>query len=232
MVNQVGCKFCVFFEILRLLPDFRFIFRETNQNMDHFTTVSCHPEHDTIATGDVKGRIRLWRNVMSGEKPKIDLYHWHHTPVSSIAFSCSGTMFYSGGSEAVLVKWVINEPQNRSFLPRMSAAIGHIAVGGDNSKIVVATKDNAIHFFDAQLNLLSMIQNFTWMPNDYTGVNPFPVGLQVNPRTQSIVLNGRSGHLQFFSTHTNSLLYNVSEHPPIILDCSSPCASFFHFSWI
>lgn len=182
-----------------------------NQNRDHFTTVVCHPEHDTIATGDVKGRIRLWRNVLSSEgKPKIDLYHWHHTPVASLAFTCSGTMFYSGGTEAVLVKWVINEPHNRSFLPRMSAAIGHVAVSGENTKIVVATKDNAIQFFDAQLNLLSMIQNFTWMPNDYTGVNPFPVGLQVNPRTQSIVLNGRSGHLQFFSTHTNSLLYNVS----------------------
>lgn len=184
---------------------------DINQNRDHFTTVVCHPEHDTIATGDVKGRIRLWRNVLSSEgKPKIDLYHWHHTPVASLAFSCTGTMFYSGGSEAVLVKWVINEPHNRSFLPRMSAAIGHVNVGGENTKIVVATNDNAIHFFDAQLNQLSMIQNFTWMPKDYTGVNPFPVGLQVNPRTQSIVLNGRSGHLQFFSTHTNSLLYNVS----------------------
>ncbi|XP_063699672.1 uncharacterized protein LOC134830199 [Culicoides brevitarsis] len=181
-----------------------------NEFKDHFTTVVCHPEHDTIATGDVRGRIRLWRNVLNNEgRPKIDVYHWHHTPVESIAFSCSGTIFYSGASEAVLVKWIINEPNNKTFLPRMSSAIAHIAVGGENSKIVVATKDNAIHFYDAQLSLLSMIQNFTWMPNDFTGVNPFPVGLQVNPRTQSIVLNGRSGHLQFFSTHTNSLLYNL-----------------------
>lgn len=188
-----------------------YIFRLKNQNKDHFTTMLCHPEHDTIATGDVKGRIRLWRNVMSGERLKYDLYHWHHTPVTSLAFSTSGTMLYSGGSEAVLVKWVVDEPDNRAFLPRMSAAIAHVAVGGVNSKVVVSTMDNAIHFYDAQLNLAAMIQNFAFIAEDFTGLCPFPVGLQVNPRTQSIVMNGRVGHLQFFSTHTNSLLYHVSQ---------------------
>uniref|UniRef100_A0A336MAF4 CSON014392 protein n=1 Tax=Culicoides sonorensis TaxID=179676 RepID=A0A336MAF4_CULSO len=214
-VAAKGLNYFAFIQGSRLyIVDFVFnktTFREhLNQNRDHFTTIVCHPESDTIATGDVKGRIRLWRNVNdAGSVVKVDLYHWHHTPVNSIAFTSSGTMFYSGGSEAVLVKWIENEPDNRSYLPRITAAIAHINVTNDNSKIVVATNDNAIHFYDAQLKLLSMIQHFTWMPNDYTGLNPFPIGLQVNPRTQSIVLNGRAGHLQFFSTHTNSLLYNL-----------------------
>lgn len=164
-----------------------------------------------VATGDVLGRILIWRDLSSNkELIAYDSYHWHHTPVTSIAFSSSGTIFYSGGSEAVLVKWTMNEPNNRSYLPRMSAPIAHLAVGADNLKIVVATKDNAVQIFDPQLKLQSTVQHLTWMPEDYTELNPFPVGLQVNPRTQSLVLNGRSGHLQFFSTHTNSFLYNVS----------------------
>lgn len=55
-----------------------------------------------------------------------------------------------------------------------------------------------------------MIQNFTW------GVvssprNLFPAGLIVDPRTNSLVLNSRTGHVQFYDTHTNNLLYNVSK---------------------
>ena len=56
---------------------------------------------------------------------------------------------------------------------------------------------------------ISILQNFTRVNNDRTGLNPFPIGLEVNPRTNVLVLNGREGHLQFFSPHTRSLLFNV-----------------------
>lgn len=34
--------------------------------------------------------------------------------------------------------------------------------------------------------------------------------LLVDPRSKSLVLNGKPGHLQFYSLHRDKLLYNVS----------------------
>ena len=55
-----------------------------------------------------------------------------------------------------------------------------------------------------------VLQSFTFVADQKTGLDKYPIGLQLNPRTNSLVLNGRIGHLQFYSTYTKSLLYNVS----------------------
>lgn len=63
---------------------------------------------------------------------------------------------------------------------------------------------------NAQFVPSAIIQNFTWIAEEQNIEKKFPIGLKVNPRSSSLVLNGRVGHLQFFSTHTRSLLFNVS----------------------
>lgn len=60
-----------------------------------------------------------------------------------------------------------------------------------------------------QKKVTSLIQNFTWGVAS-SSKDLFPAGLVVDPRTNSLVLNSRTGHVQFYNTHTNNLLYNVS----------------------
>lgn len=69
---------------------------------------------------------------------------------------------------------------------------------------------SGIVIINPQKSIVSVIQNFTW------GVavsrkNLFPAGLIVDPRTNCLVLNSRTGHMQFYNTYTKSLLYNVGE---------------------
>lgn len=61
-----------------------------------------------------------------------------------------------------------------------------------------------------QRKLTSVIQNFTWGVAS-SSKDLFPAGLIVDPRTGSLVLNSRTGHVQFYNTHTKNLLYNVSK---------------------
>lgn len=61
-----------------------------------------------------------------------------------------------------------------------------------------------------QRKLTSVIQNFTWGVASLSK-DLFPAGLIVDPRTGSLVLNSRTGHVQFYNTHTKNLLYNVSQ---------------------
>lgn len=176
------------------------------------TCVRVHPlDEHVVATGDEKGRIFVWRQLFNEAPcaPVQQLYHWHHTRVNTLCFSETGSSMYSGGDEAVLVRWNVAHAEQRSFLPRMSGCAVHLAVSAGNEKIALATNDNGIQVLNSQFKALAVVQNFTWVPDDRTVGDRFPIGLRVNPRNSALMLNGRVGHLQFFSTHTRSLLHNL-----------------------
>lgn len=182
----------------------------TNIQNTALTFVACHPTIQMVATGDVIGRILLYREIFRNDEPKSTIYHWHHTPVTTIAFTMFGSHFYSGGLENTLCHWEFREIKPIDFIARMHGTPVHIVIGAENQKIAVATDDNGIQILNAQKSPIAIVQNFTWIPYDKTNLPKFPVGLKVNPRTNCLVMNGRLGHLQFFSTHTRTLLYNVS----------------------
>lgn len=181
-----------------------------NQKRRPFTRVVCHPTEPVLATGDRDGQIRLWRNVYSQDRMICTLYHWHATPINTIAFSEFGGHFYSGAKEFVLVKWTIDRPENKVFLPRLRGSPRQITLGPQNNNIALALSDNQIQLLGANFELSAVVQSFTYIHDDETGLGRFPAGLRLNPRNQCLVLNGRIGQLQFYSTQSQSLLYNVS----------------------
>lgn len=130
--------------------------------------------------------------------------------VSSIAFTPSGANFYSGAQEAVMVNWKVENPDYRHYLPRMVSRISHIVVSPNNTQIAVSMVDNGVQIIGTEKKVYENIQEFTYIADDKTGRDKFPVGLHLDPRTNSMVLNGRTGCLQFYNTYTKTLLYNVS----------------------
>lgn len=129
--------------------------------------------------------------------------------VTSICFTPSGANFYSGGQEAVLVNWKVDQPAERHYLPRMVSRISHIVVNPNNTQVAVSMVDNGVQIIGTEKKVYENLQEFTYIADDKTGKDKFPVGLLLNPRTNTVVLNGRTGCLQFYNTHTKTLLYNV-----------------------
>lgn len=135
------------------------------------TCVSGHPEDECVAIGDVSGRVQVLKDLLQTNTVR-GTYHWHTLPVTEIAFSKSGKIFffsmclyayhnldcnmqfifsggnmYTGGGECVLVKWLLTNPQNKSFLPRLQAPIRHLVVAPENVYVAVSTFDNGKLFF-------------------------------------------------------------------------------------
>ncbi|XP_067622808.1 uncharacterized protein l(2)05287 [Eurosta solidaginis] len=173
------------------------------------TVLRIHPVEECVITGDVGGGILLWREFWNKRSVKTTLYHWHHTAITSIAFTPTGTSFYSSGLEAVLVLWNIKHPEIRQYLPRMGTAILQICTNEDLSQIAVCTADNGVNFVGTDNKVSHTLQDFTYIEDDKTGYSKFPVGLRLNPRTNTLVLNGKRGHLQFYSVYTKAMLYNM-----------------------
>uniref|UniRef100_A0A673AS05 WD repeat domain 75 n=1 Tax=Sphaeramia orbicularis TaxID=375764 RepID=A0A673AS05_9TELE len=183
---------------------YRFFLKEDNKKggKNTFTCLACHPKDDCIATGHEDGKIRLWRNFNHKKEYTYTTLHWHHSAVSSLCFTPEGTNLLSGGIESVLVQWRYNQESQRDFLPRLGAAITHIAVSPDGALFCTSHSDNKITIIRSSIQVSAVIQGLVKGDSVRTD-------LMVDPRSKALVLNGKPGHLQFYSLQRDKLLYNL-----------------------
>uniref|UniRef100_A0A7N6AKN3 WD repeat-containing protein 75 second beta-propeller domain-containing protein n=1 Tax=Anabas testudineus TaxID=64144 RepID=A0A7N6AKN3_ANATE len=167
-----------------------------------FTCVACHPKDDCIATGHEDGKIRLWRNFNHKKEYTYSTLHWHHSAVSSLRFTPEGTNLLSGGVESVLVQWRYNQESQRDFLPRLGAAITHITISPDGALFCTSHSDNKITIIQSCVKVSAVIQGLVKGESVQTD-------LMLDPRSKALVLNGKPGHLQFYSLQRDKLLYNL-----------------------
>ena len=112
------------------------------QHARNVAVVAAHPEGNYIATGDERGEIFLWHNILAtnhesmatdeGSEQKLpfcskNAMHWHAHAVRCLGVSVDGACLLSGGEEAVLVQWQV-DTGTRQFLPRLGGPINALAV--------------------------------------------------------------------------------------------------------
>ncbi|XP_032493199.1 WD repeat-containing protein 75 isoform X1 [Phocoena sinus] len=176
--------------------------RNKKHAKNNFTCVACHPKEDCIATGHRDGKIRLWRNFDDEKKYTYTCLHWHHDLVMDLAFSVTGSSLLSGGRESVLVEWREAAEKNKEFLPRLGATIEHISVSPAGDLFCTSHSDNKMIIIHRNLEASAVIQGLVKDRNIFTG-------LMIDPRTKALVLNGKPGHLQFYSLQSDKQLYNL-----------------------
>lgn len=197
-----GVQLEVFF--FKKQKSYRFSLKESNKwgEKNTFMCVSCHPKEDCIATGHEDGQIRLWRNFSHKKEYTYSTIHWHHAAVGALSFTPEGTNLLSGGLESVLVQWRYNQETQKDFLPRLGAAITHIAVSPDGTLFSTSHTDNKITIIHSYVKVSAVIQGLVQGDRLKTD-------LLVDPRSKALVLNGKPGHLQFYSLQRDKLLYNL-----------------------
>ncbi|KAF3824296.1 hypothetical protein GH733_008581 [Mirounga leonina] len=143
------------------------------------------------------------RNFDDGKKYTYTCLHWHHDMVMDLAFSVTeGTSLLSGGRESVLVEWRDATEKNKEFLPRLGATIEHISVSPAGDLFCTSHSDNKIIIIHRNLEASAVIQGLVKDSSIFTG-------LMIDPRTKALVLNGKPGHLQFYSLQHDKQLYNL-----------------------
>ncbi|XP_014894795.1 WD repeat-containing protein 75 [Poecilia latipinna] len=197
-----GVQLQIFF--FKKQKSFRFSLKENSCSgrRNTFTCVACHPTDDCIATGHEDGKIRLWRNFDQKREYTYRTLHWHHSTVRALCFTPEGSNLLSGGVESVLVQWRYQQESQQDFLPRLGAAITHIAVSPDGALFCTSHSDNKIVLIQSCVKVSSIIQGLVKGEAVQTD-------LMVDPRSKALVLNGKPGHLQFYSLQRDRLLFNL-----------------------
>ncbi|KAL1465282.1 hypothetical protein WDU94_004865, partial [Cyamophila willieti] len=146
------------------------------------------------------------------------VYHWHSFPVMDVMYSETGNFIYSGGGERALAEWTLPHCNKPRTLPRLPGTITNIT-RAPHGQMVLSTRDNSLHIIDqSSLMLKKVLTSIQRLVRDEyqlfkpeSGVRSSPLSnfLTHDPRTSSLVLNGRKGHVQFYNLNSNSLFFNM-----------------------
>lgn len=141
------------------------------------TALAFHPTDNYFATGNQKGQIRLWYDVLDADdainavesekeegvvtkrkgskllnRPATAVFHWHANPVASIAFTPNGAYLLSGGEESVVVLWQLHTG-HKEFVPRVGAPVLTLSITNgvqSEQQIVARLRDGSVIFIGSQ----------------------------------------------------------------------------------
>lgn len=173
-----------------------------------FICLNFHPTEPMVATGDSIGQIFIWNSVMSGT-PSRSIMHWHSQPVSDLAFSPSGTYLYSAGAEMVLVRWNLVGKffGEKSFLPRLGSPVKFIVIENNHQFVITSHEDQSLQIIDTQFNGIRTVIEGLSIASGFEG--KLTSGLHFDNRLNTLALNGRVGHVQFYSPSRQKQLFQL-----------------------
>ena len=160
-----------------------------------FTCARVHPVSKVIACGDSSGRVLVYSGLEQPQPAK-SILHWHSLAVGGLCWSGEGGVLYSGGGEAVLVKWTQDDGSKPSFVPRVGGAI--VGLGGGGGVTVMQLDSNRLVVVDRMSdNVKGLVGGLA------RNKNGWPAGLSRDK--DNLVLNGGVGMIQVYNTVTGQV---------------------------
>ncbi|XP_053201929.1 WD repeat-containing protein 75-like [Panonychus citri] len=179
------------------------------QTRNFFTCLTAHPKEMLLAAGDSIGRVYIYReDFCFSRQPIRSVTHWHSSAVADLCFSPTGSYLYSGGFESVLVRWDVSFSHKNNFYPRLGSPIKFIVCDNLNQKILTCHEDNTFHCVSSTFDTnLPALDGLTLLPpSDFLRT---PSNISWDPKSSSILLKGKCGHLQFYSPFKEQQLYQL-----------------------
>ncbi|CAG9786715.1 unnamed protein product [Diatraea saccharalis] len=180
-----------------------------NHNKFRVLAIAAHTTQNAIAISDSLGRITVIRgNLYDYTKIAREVLHWHFLPPMAVCFSILGNYLYSGGMEKVLIKWttghLTNKANEKMFIPRLPGMIRYITA--NNTHIAITLTNNSVVIASSQMRVVSTIL-------ECGGLSPVAravgTSLIYHKHLGALLIGGRTGHLQLYSTTTDKVLYNI-----------------------
>ncbi|MCX5689424.1 MAG: serine/threonine protein kinase, partial [Planctomycetota bacterium] len=111
-----------------------------------FTSVSCDPRRERIATGDGGGNVRLWSTRTLAQT---DLYSGHQSAVYCVRFSPDGTQLASSSEDGTVRIWDASTGACTAVLSGHTARVHDVSFSADGSHVITASFDGTSRIFDA-----------------------------------------------------------------------------------
>lgn len=185
---------------------------------EYFTCVRASPNTPMVAAGDSIGRIYLYTGDFLEDDLNRTKLHWHSLAVNDLCFSCTGNTLASVGGESGCVAFWDLSPNNitRKFVKsKLGMPIRYVNCSQNVNKYILSFEDNELQIMNTdgrtkELTTLtrrtidmyvkndSKVLRDTDIPDQFSE-SKFSIGLLWHSKTDTVVTNGRTGWLQFYS---------------------------------
>jgi NET1-associated nuclear protein 1 (U3 small nucleolar RNA-associated protein 17) len=134
------------------------------------------------------------------EMEPYSLLSWHPTHLNDLCFSADGLYLFSGGDEAVLVMWYLND--NQKTFHQTYTKIKKISVSDNLETYLFVSDTNFVGILDSSTKLNNLLQ-MKKMSNIFAKSGSLVNEIVFKPNSNEILLNG-SNALQFYDLENDT----------------------------
>lgn len=202
--------------------------RQRISEPNYFTCVRANSKKSMVAGGDSLGRIYLYTGDFIEEKFNRTKLHWHGLPVNDLCFSSTGnTLFSVGGESGCVVIWDLspNHIGQKRVVARLGMPIRFVNCSSLLNQAILSFEDNELQIMDTNEET-KQLKTFTRRTIDMYSRNNYKalrvdaihskddliksIGMLWHPSSDTVVTNGRTGWLQFYSPKQKSRVQSLN----------------------
>ncbi|KPA85520.1 hypothetical protein ABB37_01794 [Leptomonas pyrrhocoris] len=166
-------------------------------------SVACSPVHMSVAVGGSRGELLIFVDVQEAHSFSD---HWHHTPLTALAFAVDGSAVYTGGREAVMLVWDLVSFSHKKIKCHLGPMRAITPLRDAGAQLLVSCGTSTLAVVDLlQMRVTASAEGIEWAAEDVC------TGLVVEQwRGQpAVVLTGMPNVLRVCDPYTQQSIYSL-----------------------
>ncbi|KAG5498195.1 hypothetical protein JIQ42_02999 [Leishmania sp. Namibia] len=166
-------------------------------------SVACSPTSTSVAVGGRRGELLIYMEV---QEAHCFADHWHHTPLTALAFALDGSAVYTGGREAVLLIWDLVSFSHKKVTVQLGTLQGITPFSNAGAQLLLSCGTSTLAVADLlQMRVTTSAEGIEWAAEDVC------TGLVVEQwqGSPAVMLTGMPNVLRVCDPYTQQSVYSL-----------------------
>ncbi|GET89964.1 hypothetical protein, conserved [Leishmania tarentolae] len=166
-------------------------------------SIACSPTSTSVAVGGRRGELLIYVEV---QEAHCFADHWHHTPLTALAFALDGSAVYTGGRESVLLIWDLVSYSHKKVRVQLGTLQGITPFISGGAQLLLSCGTSTLAVADLlQMRVTTSAEGIEWAAEDVCS------GLVVEQwrGSPAVILTGMPNVLRVCDPYTQQSLYSI-----------------------
>ncbi|CAG9577108.1 conserved hypothetical protein [Leishmania major strain Friedlin] len=166
-------------------------------------SIACSPISTSVAVGGRRGELLICVEV---QEAHCFADHWHHTPLTALAFALDGSAVYTGGRESVLLIWDLVSYSHKKVKVQLGTLQRITPFSSGGAQLLLSCGTSTLAVADLlQMRVTTSAEGIEWAAEDVC------TGLVVEQwrGSPAVILTGMPNVLRVCDPYTQQSIYSL-----------------------